>query len=190
MQDRTHDGRVFRLLTIVDEFTRECLSIRVQRKLTSEDVLEELTWLFVLRGAPNYIRPDACVPHDNGSEFTAKRVRQRLDTLRVATRGVAPATPKAWPQPAAFIEPGSPCENGCIESFNGKLRDELLDGEIFDTLREAQVLVGRWRKHYNGEALGFSVRPHSSLGYRPPAPEARQPWAPGFAPLSPPPRAA
>ena len=83
-----------------------------------------------------------------------------------------------------FIEPGSPWENGYIESFNGKLRDELLNVEIFDTLREAQVLVERWRKHYN------TVRPHSSLGYRPPAPEARQPSAPGFAPLSPPPRAA
>jgi putative transposase len=136
MQDRTHDGRAFRLLTIIDEFTRECLAIRVQRKLTSEDVLEELTWLFALRGAPDYIRSD------NGSEFTAKRVRQWLGTLSVRT---------------LFIEPGSPWENGYVESFNGKLRDELLDGEIFDTLREAQVLVGRWRKHYK-------EKPSASLG--------------------------
>jgi len=83
-----------------------------------------------------------------------------------------------------FMEPGSPWDDGYVESFNGKLRDELLNLEAFDTLFEAQVLVERWRKHYN------TVRPHSSLGYRPPAPEARQPWAPGFAPLSPPPRAA
>jgi len=142
MQDRTHDGRAFRLLTIIDEFTRECLAIRVQRKLPSEDVLEELTWLFALRGAPDYIRPDACVRHDNGSEFTAQRVRQWLDTLSVRT---------------LFIEPGSPWENGYVESFNGKLGDELLDGEIFDTLHEAQVLVGRWTKHYKGEVRGFSV---------------------------------
>jgi len=151
MQRRTQNGRSFRLLTIIDEFTRECLAIRVQRKLTSEDVLEELTWLFALRGAPDYIRSD------NGPEFTAQRVRKWLGTLSVRT---------------LLIEPGSPWENGYIESFNGKLRDELLDGEIFDTLREAQVLVRRWRKHYNAEACGFSVRPHSSLGYRLPAGEA------------------
>jgi len=169
MQDRTHDGRAFRLLTIIDEFTRECLSIDVDRQLSSDRVLERLTDLFAQRGAPDHIRSD------NGTEFTAKRVRKWLDKLSVRM---------------LFIEPASPWENGYVESFNGKLRDELLDREIFDTLREAQVLVGRWRKHYNGEAFGFSVRPHSSLGYRPPAPEARQPGAPGFAPLSPPPRAA
>jgi len=147
MQHRTHDGRSFRLLTIIDEFTRECLAIRVQRRATSEDVLEELAWLFALRGAPDYLRSD------NGPEFTAKRGRRWLGTLNVRT---------------LFIEPGSPWENGHVESFNGKLRDELLDGEIFYTLVEAQVLVGRWRKHYN------TVRPHSALGYRPPAPEATQ----------------
>ena len=163
VQHRTHDGRSFRLLTIIDEFTRECLAIRVQRRLTSEDVLEELTWLFALRGAPDYIRSD------NGPEFTAKRVRKWLGTLNVKT---------------LFIEPGSPWENGYVESFNGKLRDELLDGEIFYTLFEAQVLVGRWRKHYN------TVRPHSSLHYTPPAPEATQPWPPDLAPLGPPAKAA
>ena len=147
VQHRTHDGRSFRLLTIIDEFTRECLAIRVQRRATSEDVLEELAWLFALRGAPDYLRSD------NGPEFTAKRGRRWLGTLNVRT---------------LFIEPGSPWENGHVESFNGKLRDELLDGEIFYTLVEAQVLVGRWRKHYN------TVRPHSALGYRPPAPEATQ----------------
>ena len=163
MQDRTHDGRALRMLTIIDEFTRECLSIDVDRRLSSDRVLARLTELFAQRGAPDYIRSD------NGSEFTAKQVRTWLDELSVKT---------------LFIEPGSPWENGYVESFNGKLRDELLNLEIFYTLREAQVLVERWRKHYN------TVRPHSSLGYRPPAPEARQPWAPGFAPLSPPPRAA
>jgi len=163
VQDRTHDGHTFRMLTIIDEFTRECLSIDVDRRLSSDRVLERLTELFAQRGAPDYIRSD------NGSEFTAKKVRKWLGELNVTT---------------LFIEPGSPWENGYVESFNGKLRDELLNVELFDTLREAQVLVERWRNHYN------TVRPHSSLGYRPPAPEATQPWAPGFAPLSPPPRAA
>ncbi len=159
----THNGRSFRLLTIIDEFTRECLAIRVARHLTSEDVLDVLTWLFALRGAPEHLRSD------NGPEFVAKRVRRWLEALGVQT---------------LFIEPGSPWENGYVESFNGKLRDELLDGEIFYTLMEAQVLVERWRKHYN------TVRPHSALGYRPPAPEATQPWPPDLAPLGPPVRAA
>jgi len=163
MQHRTHDGRSFRLLTIMDEFSRECLAIEVDRRLSSDHVLDRLTELFAQRGAPDYIRSD------NGAEVTARKVRNWLSELSVQT---------------LFIEPGSPWENGYIESFNGKLRDELLNGEIFDTLAEAQVLVARWRRHYN------TVRPHSSLGYRPPAPEARQPWAPGFAPLNPPPRAA
>jgi transposase InsO family protein len=134
-----------RMLTIVDEFTRECLAIDVERNLTSEDVMERLTDLFVRRGPPTYIRSD------NGGEFTATAVREWLDRLDVTT---------------LYIEPGSPWENGYIESFNGKLRDELLDGEIFYTLMEAKVLIERWREHYN------RFRPHSSLGYRPPAPEA------------------
>ena len=147
VMDRTADGRAFRMLTIVDEFTRECLAIDVSRKLTSEDVLERLSDLFVRKGVPDNIRSD------NGSEFTATRVRDWLGRVGVKT---------------LYIEPGSPWENGYIESFNGKLRDELLARELFDTLLEAKVLIERWRKGYN------TVRPHSSLGYRPPAPEATQ----------------
>ena len=139
MHARTHDGRAFRLLTIIDEYSRECLAIKVARRLTSEDVLDQLTQLFIQRCLPDYIRSD------NGSEFTAKTVRKWLDDLGIRT---------------LYIEPGSPWENGYLESFNGKLRDELLNGEIFDTLLEAQVLVERWRRHYN------TVRPHSALGYR------------------------
>ena len=142
---RTHDGRSMRLLTIVDEYTRESLAIDVARKLNSEHVLERLGWLFVHRGIPEHIRSD------NGPEFTAEAVRDWLRRLGVG---------------ALFIEPGSPWENGYVESFNGKLRDELLNGEIFYTLKEARVLIERWREHYN------RVRPHSSRGYRPPAPEA------------------
>ena len=144
VQTRTHDGRVVRMLTVLDEHTRECLAIDVARCLDSEDVLERLTWLFVTRDVPEHIRSD------NGSEFTATAVRTWLQKVGVQT---------------LFIEPGSPWENGYIESFNGKLRDELLNGEIFYTLTEAKVLVERWRQEYN------TVRPHSSLGYRPPAPE-------------------
>jgi len=136
------------MLTIVDEHTRECLSIDVARRLTSEDVLERLSDLFVCRGVPDYIRSD------NGPEFTAHRVRDWLACVAVKT---------------LFIEPGSPWENGYIESFNGKLRDELLNREVFDTLLEAKVLIERWRRTYN------TVRPHSSLGYRAPAPESLQP---------------
>jgi transposase InsO family protein len=142
---RTHDPRPLRMLTMLDEYTRECLAIDVSRRLTSEDVVERLSNLFVTRGTPKYIRSD------NGPEFTAGRVRTWLDRGGVQT---------------LFIEPGSPWENGFIESFNGKLRDELLNVELFDTLLEARVLTERWRRHYN------VVRPHSSLGYRPPAPEA------------------
>jgi putative transposase len=145
MACRTSDGRPMRLLNLIDEYSRECLSIDVARKLTAEDVLERLTHLFVLRGVPAYLRSD------NGSEFTAKAVRQWLERVGVRT---------------LYIEPGSPWENGYVESFNGRLRDELLDREVFDTLLEAKVLIERWRVGYN------TVRPHSSLGYRPPAPGA------------------
>ena len=145
---RLYNGQQFRMLTLIDEFTRECLSIDVQRRLNSENVLERLSDLFVRRGVPDYIRSD------NGPEFTARRVREWLESVEVKT---------------LFIEPGSPWENGYIESFNGKLRDELLNVEIFDTMLEAKVLIERWRKEYN------TIRPHSSLGYRPPAPEATQP---------------
>jgi len=145
MKDRTSDGRALRLLTIIDEYSRECLAIDVGRHMTSEDVLYRLVQLFVERGAPAYLRSD------NGSEFTAKKVRAWLGKIGVGT---------------LYIEPGSPWENGYGESFNGKLRDELLAREVFDTLLEAKVLVERWRRHYN------TIRPHSALGYRPPAPEA------------------
>jgi len=149
MMARTTEGRPLRLLTVMDEFTRECLAIDVGRRITSDDVLERLTELFVLSGAPTYLRSD------NGPEFTALVVREWLGRVGVKT---------------LYIEPGSPWENGYIESFNGKQRDELLNLEIFDTVLEAKVLVERWRRHYN------AVRPHSSLGYRPPAPEAVLPW--------------
>jgi transposase InsO family protein len=150
VMDRTSDGRPIRMLTIVDETTRECLAIDVAKKLTSEDVLERLSDLFVRRGVPEHIRSD------NGSEFTAKCVREWLGRVGVKT---------------LYIEPGSPWENGYVESFNGKLRDEFLKRESFDTVLEAKVLIERWRQAYN------TVRPHSALGYRPPAPEARQPCA-------------
>jgi transposase InsO family protein len=146
---RTRDGRAFRMLTVIDELTREGLAIEVARKLNSDDVLERLAELFVRRGVPESIRSD------NGPEFTARAVRDWLVRVGVTT---------------LFIEPGSPWENGHIESFNGKLSDELLDGETFDTLLEAKVPIERWRVLYN------TVRPHSSLGYRPPAPEAIVPW--------------
>ena len=145
MVARTHDGRAFRILTILDEYTRECLSIRVARRITAQDVIYELGDLFLERGIPEHIRSD------NGPEFTARAIRQWLRDLGVKT---------------LYIEPGSPWENGYIESFNGKLRDELLHVELFTTLFEAQVLIENWRKDYN------QTRPHSALGYRPPAPEA------------------
>lgn len=143
--DRTHDGRSIKMLTVIDEYSRECLAIVVERRLQSDDVLSCITELFVKHGPPEHIRSD------NGSEFSARVVRQWLKRLGVQT---------------LFIEPGSPWENGYNESFNGKFRDELLNGEIFYTLKEAQVLIEEWRLEYN------TFRPHSSLKYRPPAPEA------------------
>jgi transposase InsO family protein len=134
-----------RILNIIDEYTRECLSMRVDRTITALDVIETLKDLFVTRGIPEHIRSD------NGPEFVADLLRGWLQNLHVKP---------------LFIEPGSPWENGYIESFNGKFRDELLNGEIFDTLTEARVVTERWRKQYN------QTRPHSSLNYRPPAPEA------------------
>ena len=155
---RTHDGKAFRMLTIIDEYTRECLAIEVARRLDADAVLYRLTELFVTRRPPDYIRSD------NGPEFTAKAVREWLSRVGVTT---------------LYIEPGSPWENGYNESFNGKLRDELLNGEIFYTLKEAQILIERWRQEYN------TIRPHSSLGYRPPAPEVIRvmPRDPGSAKL-------
>jgi len=144
VEDRTRDGRKIRMLNVVDEFTRECLTIRVGRKLGSADVIDVLADLFIARGAPGYIRSD------NGPEFIATAVKGWINGVGAKT---------------AFIEPGSPWENGYVESFNGRLRDELLNAEVFNTLLEARVLIEQWRVHYN------TVRPHSSLGYRPPAPE-------------------
>ena len=152
VHERTHDGRAFRLLTLLDEYTRECLAIEVQRQMNHQDVLDRLAELFVDRGVPEYIRSD------NGSEFTAQAVRDGLKAVGVRT---------------LYIEPGSPWENGYVESFNGKLRDELLNVEVFDTLWEAKVLAERWRREYNQR------RPHSALAYRPPAPEARITQVPG-----------
>jgi len=144
VHDRTKDGRAFRMLTVIDEYSKECLAITTKRKLKSGDVLETLENLFIDHGMPDHIRSD------NGAEFTAIAVRDWLEKM-----GVKPT----------YIEPGSPWENGYNESFNGKLRDELLNRELFDTLHEAQVLIERWRVHYN------TKRPHSALGYRPPAPQ-------------------
>jgi transposase InsO family protein len=148
--DRTHDGKAFRMLCIIDEFTREAIAIRVARSLKSTDVIEALCDLFVERGIPAHIRSD------NGPEFVALALREWIAAVGAKT---------------AYIEPGSPWENGYCESFNGKLRDELLNGEIFYTLKEAKTVIEAWRRHYN------TVRPHSSLGYRPPAPQATV-WPP------------
>jgi putative transposase len=141
---RTSNGRPLRMLNNIDEYTRECLCIKVARKITAQDVLEELFDLIIEQDLPDHIRSD------NGPEFTAKAVREWLCKIGVKT---------------FFVEPGSPWENGYIESFNGKFRDELLNGEIFTTLLEASVLIENWRREYN------QIRPHSSSGYRPPAPQ-------------------
>lgn len=148
MMDRTHDGRPFRMLNIIDEYTRECLAIKVARKLKAADVTDTLSQLFISRGMPKHIRSD------NGSEFIATEVRSWFRKLDLKP---------------LYIAPGSPWENGYIESFNGKMRDELLKGETFYSLNEAKVLIEKWRKHYN------TKRPHSSLGYRSPAPETFTP---------------
>ena len=145
VEGRTHNGRKFRMLNIIDQFTRECLAIRIDRKLNSTDVIDVLSDLFILRGVPGHVRSD------NGPEFIAKAVREWIAAVGAKT---------------AFIEPGSPWENGYCESFNSKLRDELLNSEIFYSLAEAKVIIEAWRRYYNTE------RPHSSLGYKPPAPEA------------------
>ena len=152
VQDRTDDGKAFKMLVVIDEYSRECLAIVVARRLRSDDVMACLADLLTQHGVPDHIRSD------NGPEFVAKAVRTWLDRLDVKP---------------LYIEPGSPWENGYCESFNGKLRDELLAREIFYTLKEAQVLIERWRRHYN------TVRPHSALGYRPPAPETILPSPPG-----------
>ncbi len=141
---RTDDAKAFRTLHILDEHSRECLAIRVERKLNSTDVIDALTDLLILRGAPRFIRSD------NGPEFAAQAVRDWITAVGAKT---------------AYIEPGSPWENGYCKGFNGRFRDKLLNGEIFYSLREAQILIEQWRRHYN------TKRPHYALGYRPPAPE-------------------
>ena len=145
VQDRTHDGKAYRILVILDEFSRECLKLRLGRKLNSIDVVDALTDLFILRGPPEYIRSD------NGPEFIAQIVRDWIAMVGAKT---------------AYITPGSPWENGYVESFNARLRAELLNGEIFYNLKEASIVIEQWRQHYN------TIRPHSALGYRPPAPES------------------
>lgn len=142
---RLLDGTKIRFLTVVDEYTRECLALRVGYTLKSDDVMDVLTDLFITRGIPDHIRSD------NGSEFTAKTIRAWLPRLGVKT---------------LYISPGSPWENGYNESFNGKFRKEFLDRETFYTLEEARVLTEEWRHIYN------HIRPHISLGYKPPAPLA------------------
>ena len=151
VEAQTQDGRKVRLMTLIDEFTRECLAIRVARRINSLGVLETMADVMLVRGIPEHIRSD------NGPEMTAKIVRSWLANVGAKT---------------LYIEPGSPWENGYCESFNGKLRDELLNGEIFCSLKEAKVLIEQWRHHYN------TVRPHSSLGYRPPAPQTFMPAPP------------
>lgn len=145
VSERTHDGRPLKILTLIDEYSRECLALLVERRITSDDVLYCLADLFIRHGIPEHIRSD------NGPEFTAKVVRQWLGSVGVKT---------------LFIEPGSPWENGYNESFNGKLRDEVLNREIFSTLKEAKTVIENWRQEYN------TIRPHSSLNGLPPAPEA------------------
>ena len=149
---RTHDGRLLRILALIDEYTRECLALRVARRLNSQDVIETLSEVMLWRGIPEHIRSD------NGPEFVARQLRDWLQGL-----GTSPL----------YIEPGSPWENGYCESFNGKLREECLNGEIFYSLKEARIVIEQWRRQYN------RVRPHAALGYRPPAPGAyTPPWNP------------
>ena len=144
MEDKTANGKKIRFLNIIDEYTRECLASIPRRSWRNNDVIEVLAQLMLLNGVPEYIRSD------NGSEFTSKRIRTWLKNIGVIT---------------AYIEPGSPWENGYCESFNSRMRDEFLKGEIFGNMYEAQVLTKRWVSYYN------TIRPHSSLGGRPPAPQ-------------------
>ncbi len=146
---RTEEGRKLRILTLIDEYTRECLALPVEQRMGSRQVIQTLSEVMLWRGIPEHIRSD------NGSEFIAQQLRQWLGNLGTGT---------------LYIESGSPWENGYCESFNGKLRDECLNGEIFYSLKEAQIVIGQWRQQYN------TVRPHAALGYRPPAPGAYNPF--------------
>jgi transposase InsO family protein len=145
MADRPQDGRPFRILNVLDEYPRECLASVVARRMGSQEVILLLADLFVRHGVPQPIRAD------NGPEVIAKKLRRWLKTLAVVP---------------LYLEPGSPWENGYIESFNGKMRAQFLKGELFYTLQAAEILMERGRIHYN------TVRPHSSLGGWPPSPEA------------------
>jgi putative transposase len=147
VSEKTHDGRPFRILNVIDEYSRKCLATVVARTFRGPDILLALAELFILHGVPKFIRSD------NGPEFISRRLRKWFSELEVRP---------------LYIEKGSPWENGYCESFNGKMRYELLNGEIFYTLFEAKVVIEKWRHHYN------TKRPHSSLGYRPPAPETLQ----------------
>jgi len=148
VEAQTHDGRKLRLMTLIDEFTRECLAIRVARRINSFGVIDTMADVMLAKGIPEHVRSD------NGAEMTAKIVRSWFGKLGAKT---------------LYIAPGSPWENGYCESFNGKLRDECLNGEIFYSLKEATVVIEQWRKHFN------TIRPHSSLSYRPPAPQTSAP---------------
>jgi len=144
MEDKTANGKKIRFLNIIDEYTRECLASIPRRSWRNNDVIEVLAQLMLLKGVPEYLRSD------NGSEFTSKKIRAWLKNIGVIT---------------AYIEPGSPWENGYCESFNSRMRDEFLKGELFGNMYEAQVLTKRWVTYYN------TIRPHSSLGGKPPAPQ-------------------
>ena len=149
VEDRTHDGRTSSMLNVIDEFTHEALEIRISRSLKSADFIDVLSDLFMLRGVPGHISSD------NGPEFVAKAVQEWIRAMGAKT---------------AYIMPGSPWENGFIEYFNARLRDELLDGEIFYSLAKARIIGESWRRHYN------TIRPHQLLGYKPPAPEVFIPF--------------
>jgi len=144
VEDRLRNGRKVRWLNLIDEYTRECLASIPKRRWDHMMIIDILADLMLMRGTPSYIRSD------NGTEFTATKLRGWLSEIQVAT---------------AYIEPGSPWENGYCESFNSKMRDEFLNGEIFDTMWEVEVLTKEWVREYN------TKRPHSSIGYRPPAPQ-------------------
>lgn len=143
VQCRTAEGKAFCVLVVVDEYSRECLALHVARSIRAEQVMHVLADVFLSRGVPDNLRSD------NGPEFIARALKKWLAGLGVQTH---------------YIEPGSPWENGYCESFNGKLRDNLLDGELFMNMKEAEVVIETWRKHYNHR------RPHRSLKGRPPAP--------------------
>ena len=148
VMDRTHDGRPIKILNIIDEYTKECLVSHAARKIRSREIIFILADLFLERGCPKHIRSD------NVPEFIAKKLLSWFKTLEIAP---------------LFIEPGSPWENGYCESFNGKMRYEFLNGELFYSLKEARVMIDKWKKQYN------TIRPHMSLGNRPPCPETTAP---------------